>query len=172
MPILIIEGIDGSGKSTLADLVQAAAANRYNVIREHRGPMKGSVVDEYIKPLFDIGPNDLLIADRWHVGEMIYGPIYRGISYVDSVIEHIESILDDLGAVKIIMLTPKEIVKERLEDRGEDFLKEKDFDLVYDFYANFAEERFWEEIWEVNEYTAYQILALIERGKNEITRRH
>jgi thymidylate kinase len=163
MPIIIVEGIDGSGKSTLANMIQEVAANKYDVIRDHRGPMKGSVVEEYVLPLFKIKPNELLIADRWHVGEMIYGPIYRGISYVDSVLEHIENILDDLAAVKIVMLTPREIVKERLELRGEEFLKKKDFDQVYDFYEKFASDYFWEEIREVNEFTPYQIMGMLER---------
>lgn len=163
MPLIIIEGIDGSGKSTLANMIQEVAQNNYNVIRAHRGPMKGSVVEEYVKPLFEVGPNDLLIADRWHVGEMIYGPIYRGVSYVDSVLEHIENILDDLAAVKIVMLTPREIVRERLAGRGEEFLKEKDFDQVYDFYEKFAVDYFWEEIREVNDFSPYQIMGMLER---------
>ena len=87
-------------------MIQEVAQHKYKVIRAHRGPMKGSVVEEYVAPLFKVAADELLIADRWHVGEMIYGPIYRGISYVDSVLEHIESILEDLGAIKLIMLTP------------------------------------------------------------------
>lgn len=165
MPIIIIEGIDGSGKSTLANMIQEAASKKYKVIRTHRGPMKGSVVEEYVAPLLEIKDDELLIADRWHIGEMIYGPIYRGISYVDSVIEHIENILDDLGAVKLVMLTPREIVKERLGSRGEDYLQEEDFDQVFDFYESIAQELFWEEIREVNEYTPFQILGWVERSK-------
>ena len=165
MPIIIIEGIDGSGKSTLADLIEQAASSRYKVIRAHRGPMKGSVVEEYVKPLFEIKDDELLIADRWHVGEMIYGPIYRGISYVDSVLEHIENILDDLGAVKLVMLTDRELVRERLAARGEDYLKDEDFDQVFDFYETFATLHMWEEIREVNDYTPFQILGWVERNK-------
>lgn len=163
MPIVVIEGIDGSGKSTLANMIEEVAKHKYEVIRLHRGPMQGSVVDEYVRPLFEIQDNQLLIADRWHVGEMIYGPIYRGVSYVDSVLEHIESILDDLAAVKIVMLTPREIVKERLSGRGEDFLAAEDVDRVYDFYEKFATDYFWEEIREVNEFTPFQILGILER---------
>jgi len=165
VPIIIIEGIDGSGKSTLATMIEKVASSKYEVVRAHRGPMQGSVVEEYVAPLFEVKPNQLLIADRWHVGEMIYGPIYRGISYVDSVLEHIESILDDLAAIKIVMLTPREIVKARLLDRGEDYLKPQDFDEVFDFYEGFAKASFWEELREVNEYTPYQIMGMLERGQ-------
>lgn len=165
MPIVIIEGVDGSGKSTLADLIEDAAKLKYKVIRAHRGPMKGTVVEEYVKPLFDIKSDELLIADRWHVGEMIYGPIYRGISYVDSVLEHIENILDDLAAVKLVMLTPREIILERIGSRGEDYLKPEDFDRVYSFYEKFAADYFWEEIREVNDYTPFQILSWVERAQ-------
>tara|TARA_R110000803_G_scaffold93896_1_gene161364 strand:- start:620 stop:1132 length:513 start_codon:yes stop_codon:yes gene_type:complete len=170
MPIIIIEGIDGSGKSTLANMIEEAAQSKYEVVRAHKGPMTGTVVEEYVAPLFNLKPDQLLIADRWHVGEMIYGPIYRGISYVDSVLEHIENILDDLGAIKLVMLTPREIVKERLGSRGEDYLKEKDFDEVFDFYELFASDHFWEEIREVNDYTAFQILGWIERAQRGFTK--
>lgn len=172
MPIVIIEGIDGSGKSTLANMIEEVAEHKYKVIRTHRGPMKGSVVEEYVAPLFEVAADELLIADRWHVGEMIYGPIYRGISYVDSVLEHIENILNDLGAVKLVMLTPKEIIQDRISSRGEDYLKPEDFDQVYDFYESFAKEYFWEEIREVNEYTPYQIMGWIEREKHGFDKRH
>lgn len=166
MPIIIIEGIDGSGKSTLANMIAEAAATKYKVIRAHRGPLKASVVDEYVKPLFAIKDDELLIADRWHVGEMIYGPIYRGISQVDSVLDWLENLLNDLGTVKIMMLIPKNVVQDRINQRGEDYLKPEHFDRVYDFYENFANTYGWEKLESVNEYTPYAIMGLLEKGRH------
>lgn len=139
MPIIILEGVDGSGKSTLASkLATAGELAGYNVIREHRGPIKSTVIDEYVKPLFDIGPNDLLIADRWHVGELIYGPLYRGISLAKPHLEAIEGLLDMLHACRVIVTAPLPVIRNRLEARGEDYLKPQDVEKVHGAYIEFG----------------------------------
>jgi len=139
MPIIILEGVDGSGKSTLANKLAAAGEKAgLNVIREHRGPIKQTVIEEYVKPLFEIGPNDLLIADRWHVGELIYGPLYRGISLAKPHLEAIEGLLDMLHAVRVIVTAPLPVIRNRLEARGEDYLKPEHVEHVHGAYIDFG----------------------------------
>lgn len=167
--VIILEGIDGSGKSTLADKLEAAVKDRNpdaNVIRAHRGPMVGTVEEEYVFPIMDLGPNDVLIADRWHVGEMIYGPIYRGHSYVRNVIGDLEAFLDLHKAVRIIMSPPISVVNQRLADRGEDYLQPEHVQQVHDFYEAFATVFGYRKIAQYDEQTIAQILdALYEEEK-------
>jgi len=139
MPIIILEGVDGSGKSTLAaKLAVAGKAAGYNVIQEHRGPIKQTVIDEYVRPLFEVGPDDLLIADRWHLGELIYGPLYRDISLAKPHLEAIEGLLDMLHAVRVIVTAPLPVIRQRLEARGEDYLKPEHVERVHGSYIDFG----------------------------------
>lgn len=141
MPVIIVEGIDGSGKSTLVDSLESMIPDNYHVLRMHRGPIQDTVENEYIEPLTSLSSNQFLLADRWHVGEMIYGPIYRGESLVSGLYENlIESYLDSIGAVKIILQPDISEVRQRLADRGEDYLLEEHVEEVYKFYGQYADK--------------------------------
>lgn len=136
MPIIIIEGVDGSGKSTLANAI-AKLDHGLTVDLQHRGPLKNSVQVEYYWPLVRVPDDVLLIADRWHLGEMIYGPLYRGASLVDGTwFEAIEDVLETKQAGRVIMSPPLDIVKHRLSARGEDYLKPEHVEHVWNEYRS------------------------------------
>lgn len=143
MPIIILEGIDGAGKSTLAEALKAASPLPAEIV--HKGPMTQTVVEEYMRPLLDWPEDKLLIADRWHVGEMIYGPIYRGASLVEGDYnDTIEKILGVLNAVRVIVQPPLEVVIERMAARGEDYLKPQHVKKVYNFYKRYQKKHgYW-----------------------------
>lgn len=144
MPVVILEGIDGSGKSTFADKIASYVPEGFEVIRNHKGPLTSTPWEEYVLPLMDIGKDQFLIADRWHIGEMIYGPIYRGKSEVTPAEERlIELLLSRMGAVCVIMQPGLSTVRKRLGDRGEDFLLTENIKEVYDFYDNYAKKHDW-----------------------------
>lgn len=163
MPVIILEGIDGSGKSTLADEIidMSPIPARYL----HRGPLEGTVEEELIYPLQNIKPDELLVCDRWHVGEMIYGPIYRGKSQVQGVYHDIiENLLWDLNAVKVILSPDPGLIADRLDERGEDYLQPEHFDEIYQAYESYAFANDWRLISEIKESTAYDLLQLALEG--------
>lgn len=158
MPIIILEGIDGSGKSTLATHLARQTTLQPTLI--HRGPIRTTVIDELIQPLFDVGPDELLIADRWHISELIYGPIYRGESRIDvETVEDIEASLKLLGAVRVILQPNLGTVYSRLAKRGEDFLAQEHIPLVYAAYKGFADMLDYHTEVGSDERTAASILA-------------
>ncbi len=142
MPVIIVEGIDGSGKSTFIEKIDKAITNsqewygkKWSKVFYHKSAPIASAEVEYMNPLTRLRANEFMVADRWHVGEMIYGPIYRGSSIVTPQIENdIEKQLDKMEAVKIMLLPPLSVVKKRLAARGDDFLQSEHIDEVYDFY--------------------------------------
>lgn len=147
MPVVIIEGVDGSGKSTFADKIAALVPHDYEIVRDHKGPLTNPVWDEYVTPLMNVRDDQFLIADRWHVGEMIYGPLYRGKSEVTPAEERlIELLLSRMGAVRIIMQPGLSTVRKRLGDRGEDFLLAENVKEVREFYGNYADKHNWDVI--------------------------
>lgn len=157
MPIIILEGVDGAGKSTLAKKI--AALSPLPVRLEHRGEIKSTPEEEYIKPLMYSRDDELIIADRWHVGEMIYGPIYRGKSLVAGDYNRIiEGLLDTLGAAKVILSPSLKVVRNRLAKRGEDYLQPNDVAAVHAFYETYAEMPGWRKVSKVTRSTAQEIL--------------
>jgi hypothetical protein len=152
--LILLEAVDGGGKSTLADrLVDTFTflteddPNPPTVIKVHKGkPTPGlDAFQEYELPLerFDLrdlvlSKRDLLIMDRWHAGEQVYGNIYRGHSRLDDAgMLHVEMMLTALGAVKVLAQPAEvDIVKMRLRTRGEDFLQPQHVDQVHSWYEN------------------------------------
>lgn len=165
MPVIILEGIDGSGKSTLAEHILEASQVKTTIV--HRGPLEGTVEDELIYPLLRLQPDELLITDRWHVGEMIYGPIYRGKSLVEGDYNDIiENMLWDMNAVKVILSPSLSVVRRRLIERGEDYLQPEHINQVHEAYEQYAADFGYRLIREVTPTTAKELYALAMEGVN------
>jgi len=126
---IVVEGVDCSGKTTFCKwLAYELIDRKVNVEFYHHGPLRTSVYEEYVKPLTEtsIYPT-VLLADRWHLGEMVYGPLYRGKSEMSDVeLDEIEGLLNIRDAKKILLDIPTGEVLRRMKARGEDFLKEED----------------------------------------------
>lgn len=148
MTLIVVEGIDGSGKSTLiANLVHHMPDN-VGIMR--RGPINRHPMEEYeydlsgYAGLYD--DTHHLLLDRWHIGEMIYGPLYRGTSQLTPAMKlHVDLLLQKFGALKLLMDTPLDVVKQRLASRpgGEKFLKPEHMQLVYDAYHELCPATDW-----------------------------
>lgn len=165
MPIIILEGIDGAGKTTLAQHILEASQIETTIL--HRGPLQGTVEDELIYPLQRVTADELLISDRWHLGELIYGPIYRGKSVVEGFYNDlIDQLLFDMNAVKVVLSPPLDVIKARLEARGEDYLQPEHVDQVHALYEELATKHDWRLIREVTPDTAKELLALAMEGAN------
>ena len=141
MTLIVVEGIDGSGKSSLIADLAHHLPDSVHIIR--RGPLTRHPMEEYEYDLTEysptIGRTHHYLLDRWHVGELIYGPLYRGSSQVTRGMRlHIELVLEKLGALKILMDTPLDEVKRRLAKRGEDFLQPQHHQIVWDAYREWC----------------------------------
>lgn len=132
--LVIIEGVDGVGKTTVAEALQGLTDGELL----HASQPKGDWQDEYILPLDGYHPTmggRHIICDRWHLGEMVYGPLYRGeVMYDSNQFILIETILLAYGAVQVYMTEDKRTVMERWDDRGESFLKVEHYDTACDMY--------------------------------------
>lgn len=148
----MLEGCDGGGKSTYADALVKTHAfltedepNPPRVVVLHKGqPTPGlDAFAEYELPLEEPdlrqlchSTRDLVVMDRWHAGEPVYGSLYRGASRLtEAGMLHVEMALDAVGALKMLVQPRSvEVVRQRLLDRGEDFLKPAHVDRVHGWY--------------------------------------
>ena len=125
--LIVLEGPDGAGKTTLAKALMAGFYRKWpsGTFRiEHRGPLRLNVdpVDEYTLPDYDPADmTNLVVCDRWHLSEAVYGPIYRGGSRADLVFH--EKWLDDRGALKLYVTEPLRVLTARVSERGDDYIE-------------------------------------------------
>ena len=132
--LIILEGPDGAGKTTLAN---ALSEKLGGVEIRHCGPLTQPPLDEYVRDLYDYyvrGTGDI-IYDRHYMGELIYGPLYRGKSQIDFPTRYaIETFLNMCGALLVHVTNDLKTLRKRCELRGEDFLKPEDIEHVRAMY--------------------------------------
>jgi len=134
--LIVLEGPDGSGKTTaVRKLTQRGALRGATVL--HFGPIEKDPLEEYELALqwYRPGTRQHVICDRLHLGERVYGPLLRGESKLDDArLLHIHLFLQSRGAVVIIMRERLDVIRFRLETRGDDLIKQKNLaDIIADY---------------------------------------
>jgi len=136
--LVILEGPDGAGKTTLAQKI-AFSVHGVTDIR-HCSQLRRNPMAEYVEDLhmYVPGTGMNIVYDRHYLGELTYGPLYRGISQVSpSIKTAIEYRLNKLGALLVHVTHDLPTLIERCKDKGEDFLQEGD---IYFVRQQFIEE--------------------------------
>lgn len=145
--LIVVEGCDGSGKTTLVkDIEQRMRASSTRCEVVHMGPPSEGQdpFHQYTNAIMDYSPlehlDDMVIFDRLHLGEHVYGPLYRGRSQLSNTqMRIIESLLDARGAVKLMLTAPTEILEQRaFEQRGEDFVQRAHIETIRRAYVDLA----------------------------------
>jgi hypothetical protein len=83
-PVIIIEGPDGVGKTTLCDALAQRFLGSCTIVHSvHYGPPPGDEPTalyywDEVDNILGLAKSGPVIVDRFHVGEMVYGPILRG----------------------------------------------------------------------------------------------
>lgn len=135
--LFIIEGADGVGKTTFVQKLASELQGPVTIL--HRGPPERHPLAEYELELDDYRPGGgrHIICDRWHLGELIYGPVYRGRSRLDEPARvHVELFLRAKGALLIHLDGRVTEMKRRLEKRGDDYINLGDLDHLLEAYRH------------------------------------
>lgn len=137
--VVILEGVDKTGKtSTARDLHDILG---WPIIK-HSQPKPG--VDPYVEYNATLGAHqESFIADRFHLGEAVYGPIYRGTPKPSSPVNiAFEQRLMNRGALLILMVDKAEAIIERWRTLKEDFAQEDKVRLMLRSYEDEYAESF------------------------------
>jgi thymidylate kinase len=114
--IIVIEGPDASGKTTLAKAIAEAIDAAYV---HASAPLRHPLV-EYTEPIETLRPEHIVL-DRWHIGEMIYGPKYRGKAGLSrKQFDAVEEFLSERGALLVHCDDRFDELVSRMHGRGEE----------------------------------------------------
>ena len=116
--VIVVEGCDRTGKTTLCD--QLSNFLKWPVVKFSQP--KVDAMAEYTEALAE--HPESFIADRLHLGESVYGPIYRGTPPVlRSRVLAFEGDLVGRGALLVLLTDTPLRVRDRFAQLGEDFAK-------------------------------------------------
>ena len=133
--LVIVCGGDGVGKTTLCEQLMSEGGWRTTHFSQPRDMADGK--RQYMDFLEAVDDGDYL-CDRFHDGEHVYAPIYRG--YESDYLPEIEDRMVNLNAnfPLLLYVTADEAdVARRIAVRGEDFVKDGDHGRVRANYARF-----------------------------------
>lgn len=135
--MIIFEGCDCVGKTTLAAECDRLLEGRNKFL--HFGApetIHSNPYHEYEGTLMPYRPgmsDRHWLVDRLHWGEYIYGPIYRGHSRLSVLgLDHVNLFLRSRGALTVYVSASPKTVLRRMNEKGEDFLREDDVLTVLD----------------------------------------
>lgn len=146
---IVLEGADASGKSTLADEIkqQLRLANpRSEVWEFHKGKpeelTRRWVLHEYAVNIENIDWTDeIAVSDRWHWGEVTYAPTKRPETCKDEYgllgvagWRWVELFLESRGVTQCWVYQPLEVITERINSRGDDFVDAHELAGILDRY--------------------------------------
>lgn len=121
MPCIVIEGVDNSGKTTLANQLVKDFGYRYR----HSGvPSEGENLFNTYFNVLKYGLTDKIVADRLHVGEMVYGPEIRGRSRISTAEFRILNRVLNAGGGMIVLCDVDDVTRDQ-DDHREHYVKDK-----------------------------------------------
>lgn len=147
---IVIEGTDASGKTSLIEAVRREMRYQYpnKTIREfHKGKpeelTRRWVLNDYVNSIEHINwfAKEHALSDRWHWGEVTYAPKYRPDTNKDGYgllgkagWRWTELFMQSRGIAQYWLYQPLEVIQDRLEARGDEFVQVNDLKEILDQY--------------------------------------
>ena len=139
-PVLIFEGCDASGKTTIQEILREII--RHTFLIHTSAPVKGNSKEYFynlLDKLTDFAGiiNQPLFFDRFHVGELVYGSIFRPETIDDAVKEkmfRLEERLAEKEAKMVYITASPDTIVNRLKKRGDWYVQPSDVQRILDKY--------------------------------------
>lgn len=133
--LIALEGLDKTGKSTLARKLSAEL--KIPIIKFSKP--KGDPYTEYMQ--FLLKHKGDAILDRFYLGELAYGPVYRRkAGLTKQQVINIERLFRARNGVHIYCSDETNNIAKRFEEDGEDFARVEDIDRLKTLFTIALEE--------------------------------
>lgn len=134
MAIIHLSGMDCTLKTTLCKLLSESL--NCNIVHFDKPKDMLDGKNQYFSFINDNNYIDKnIICDRFHDGEHVYAPLYRG--YESTYIEEFEELLRNIPYLFVNTTSDIEIIKQRILNRGEDFVKEEHYSTVLELFKRY-----------------------------------
>jgi thymidylate kinase len=132
--LIIISGCDRSGKTSIANKFIEETNYQYTHFSSPKDKEDGK--HQYFNFVASINPNENYLCDRFYEGEFVYAPIYRGYQ-LDYAKPLEDTLLYKTNAMYIYVKADLDVIKERIKEVGEEYVKDEDLEKVIDNYEKF-----------------------------------
>lgn len=132
--LIIISGCDRSGKTSIA--TKFVEKNKYEYTHFSSPKNKEDGKQQYFNFIANINSYENYLCDRFYEGEFVYAPIYRNYQ-LDYAPQLEETLLQKTNAMYVYVKADLDIIKKRIKEVGEDFVKDDDLGKVINNYEQF-----------------------------------
>lgn len=134
MGIVHISGMDATGKSTICSKISEKL--NCNIYHFDKPKNLEDGKQQYFDFINNLDKNKDVICDRFHDGEHIYSKIYRG--YESNYLKEFETELRKHPYLFVNTTASLSTIIERIKVRGEDYVKEEDYQKVLDLFERYV----------------------------------
>lgn len=157
MTMIILEGTDCCYKSTVADKLSKELG--YPVIKGSSFEFAKSGNEKLFEHFNKLADEDNVIIDRYIYSNLVYAKKFKGYSILTEEQQRtIEKKIRDKAKVIYLHADPK-VIKQRLRDRGDEYITERDIEPVLELYNQVIDEMgLHMNSWDTNEWNSDEIV--------------
>lgn len=157
MTMIILEGTDCCYKSTVADKLSKELG--YPVIKGSSFELAKSGNEKLFEHFNKLADEDNVIIDRYIYSNLVYAKKFKDYSILTE--EQQRAIEEKIrGKAKVIYLhaDPK-VIKQRLRERGDEYINDRDIEPVLELYNQVIDEMgLHMNSWDTNEWNSDEIV--------------
>ncbi|MCC9021726.1 AAA family ATPase [Bacillus nakamurai] len=160
MTMIILEGADCCYKSTVADKLSKELG--YPVIKGSSFELAKSGNEKLFEHFNKLADEDNVIIDRYIYSNLVYARKFKDYSILTKEQQRaIEEKIRDKAKVIYLHADPK-VIKQRLRDRGDEYITERDIEPVLELYNQVIDEMgLHMNSWDTNERNSDEIVEVI-----------
>ncbi|ERH59220.1 MULTISPECIES: AAA family ATPase [Bacillus amyloliquefaciens group] len=157
MTMIILEGTDCCYKSTVAEKLSKELG--YPVIKGSSFELAKSGNEKLFEHFSKLADEDNIIIDRYIYSNLVYARKFKDYSILTEEQQRaIEEKIRDKAKVIYLYADPK-IIKQRLLERGDEYINDRDIEPVLELYNQVIDEMgLHMNSWDTNEWNSDEIV--------------